>query len=157
MNDLTNKPRKTEYSDTEFRDLIRQVSDKMSRIYFTDVDFVAYIYDNKTGDRVYKLILEAKRIYQIKEGIYKLQNSDKAVIGLSKRLRIPFVFVFYDEGKLSDEDELLLVWLGKEENYINISDFINNKLAKRLKVKKFKEFLRRLSKESFKDVWTSTF
>lgn len=157
MNDLTNKPRKTEYSDTEFRDLIRQVSDKMSRIYFTDVDFVAYIYDNKTGDRVYKLILEAKRIYQIKEDIYKLQNSDKAVIGLSKILKIPFIFVFYDEGKLSDEDELLLVWLGEEENYINISDFINNKLAKRLKVKKFKEFLRRLSRESFEDVWTSTF
>ncbi|MEM4558118.1 MAG: hypothetical protein QXO48_04130 [Desulfurococcaceae archaeon] len=157
MSDLINKPRKTDYSDTEFRDLIRKVSDKMSRIYFTDVDFVAYIYDNRTGDRGYKLILEAKRKYQIKEGVYELQDSDKAVIGLSKRLGIPFVFVFYDQGKLTDEDEVLLVWLEREEDYINIWDFISKNLAKRLKVKEFKVFLRRLSREDFKDVWTSTF
>lgn len=153
MFDKINKPRKTYYSDIEFRDLIRTVSNNNSRIYFTDVDFVAYAYDNRT--RVYKIILEAKRDYQIKNGIYKLQDSDKAVIGLSKILEIPFIFAFYKEGNLRDEDKLTLIWLKDEADVINIEDLTRKNCTKILTVEKFKEFLRRLLREEFEIVWTS--
>lgn len=92
---MQNKPRRTDYTDVEFRDMIRSVSDAHRRIYFTDVDFVGYVYSDQKI--IYKIILEAKRDYQIENGIYTLVNSDKSVIQIARSLGVPFIFVFYAE------------------------------------------------------------
>ncbi|MCS7308335.1 MAG: hypothetical protein NZ526_07290 [Aquificaceae bacterium] len=146
-----NKPRKTNYTDIEFRDMIRGVSDSSQRVYFSDVDFVEYVYKNNT--REYVCILEAKRKYQIGKGEYRLVDSDKAVIGLANRLGIPFLFVFYKEGRLKDQEDVLLVWVEEEVELLSVSGALQEGKAVNLSVGKLKEFLRCVGSRPFKDCW----
>lgn len=115
---MENKPRKTEYIDLELKDMIRTVSDNNTRVYFTDIDFLAYIYIN--GNRVPIAAIEGKRRYQIKDRKYKLVDSDKLVIDLASNLKVPFTFVFYNEGKLSDDDEVLIILVNSAIDEIDI-------------------------------------
>ncbi|MEN3027749.1 MAG: hypothetical protein ABDH29_00635 [Aquificaceae bacterium] len=146
-----NKPRRTDYADTEFRDMIRGVSNERERVYFSDVDFVEYVYENNT--RRYVCLLEAKRMYQIREGKYRLVNSDRAIIGLARQLGIPFLFVFYEEEKLTDQDFVLLIWVKEEVELLDLNGASLEGQAVQVRVCELKEFLRCAGYNSFEDCW----
>lgn len=149
---MQNKPRRTDYTDVEFRDMIRSVSDAHRRIYFTDVDFVGYVYSDQ--EIIYKIILEAKRDYQIENGIYTLVNSDKSVIQIARSLGVPFIFVFYAEGRLSDRDSVKVIHIRDVVETIKVQEYLQKGDAKQSTVAQLKEFLRELSRGGdFQTAW----
>lgn len=133
--------------------MIRTVSTKEMRVYFTDIDFLMYDYQEKEKIRRYLCIIEAKRRYQIKEGIYKLVDSDKTAISVAKTLGVPFLFIFYDQGKLNDDDDVLVIIMPEVADIIYLEEKREKKQAASSKVSKLKAFLRCLKSNSIQDCW----
>jgi len=183
MDRWNGRERKSTYTGLEFAEMLRKVSTKNERIYFTDIDFIGYSFNRENP--ILKLVLEVKRSYMIlKHGTklneyasiddiknknackdYTVVNSDTIVMFIAENLKIPFIYVFYDENKVEDRDKVLIVWLpnyvndlsykneGYKEYKLSICELIDKGLVKLVSIYDFKKFLRCLLKSSFEFCW----
>ncbi len=146
------------------------------RIYFTDIDFIAYNFVN--NQRRLLIVMEIKRAYMIIEPYednktlnsthfrhedimsrfkkYKVVDSDKTTIEVAKGLNLNFIYIFYDEGSVKDRDYILVVYLhnyqddfyrdASNKEYLDLSR-LNSNYYKITTVERFKELSEMLNKK----------
>ncbi len=180
---MNGRRRKSDYTGLDFAEMLRNVSEKGNKVYFTDIDFIAYDFVN--NQRRLLAIIETKRAYMvikpyddektlnsvyfnIKDVLnrfkeYEVVDSDKTVIEMAKRLNLRFVYVFYDESCVGDNHFILIVRLPNYQNDFhkkNNKEFLDIKRLdiknyKITQIKNFKKFLLCLKSESFDYCWSS--
>jgi len=170
------RERRSNYTGLDFAEMLRRVSTDKERIYFTDIDFIAYSYEK--GNLNLKIVMEVKRSYMVVEvdldefnfessqcRDYKLVNSDTVAIYIAESLKLPFIYVFYEENRLEDTNRVLLVWLKEYLRSLSKSNgkYILNiclqdrNMVKLCTISKFKDFLRCLTRQntSYESCWSN--